>query len=385
MFNKRIWSLTLIGIGLVLLIIPLAYYTYSFVSHSNLDNLNVEITDTVFNDRTIKSVEIEKDDSSDITNLETNLYKTPTTSTPTPTTITKVVTPISQSIPPKNTDVETILPTPTTSIIATPLPSIIPKTPVPPLTKPKELKQSSNSINNTSTNSSTNNSNIDIAPTPTVEKSVILVKDKVPIKTVPENQSSKNDQVLSSLESPKLVDQITLSYIQDSIKEASSYKSIESETKIIANSNPTKIRIPTILVNSEINNLNIIKKGDSYQWENPKWIVGYIPTTSKPNEIGTGWYFGHLQSLIRNEGNVFNSLPELPRLLSTKYPIYIFLETEATKYLYQIYKTEVIPQEKLLIENRTSDREIVLVTCVPPLIYDHRLIVSAKLIGISEY
>ena len=227
MFNKRIWSLTLIGIGLVLLIIPLAYYTYSFVSHSNLDNLNVEITDTVFNDRTIKSVEIEKDDSSDITNLETNLYKTPTTSTPTPTTITKVVTPISQSIPPKNTDVETILPTPTTSIIATPLPSIIPKTPVPPLTKPKELKQSSNSINNTSTNSSTNNSNIDIAPTPTVEKSVILVKDKVPIKTVPENQSSKNDQVLSSLESPKLVDQITLSYIQDSIKEASSYKSIE--------------------------------------------------------------------------------------------------------------------------------------------------------------
>ena len=214
MFNKRIWSLTLIGIGLVLLIIPLAYYTYSFVSHSNLDNLNVEITDTVFNDRTIKSVEIEKDDSSDITNLETNLYKTPTTSTPTPTTITKVVTPISQSIPPKKTDVETILPTPTTSIIATPLPSIIPKTPVPPLTKPKELKQSSISINNTSTNSSTNNSNIDIAPTPTVEKSVILVKDKVPIKTVPENQSSKNDQVLSSLESPKLVDQITLSYIQ---------------------------------------------------------------------------------------------------------------------------------------------------------------------------
>ena len=345
MFNKRIWSLTLIGIGLVLLIIPLAYYTYSFVSHSNLDNLNVEITDTVFNDRTIKSVEIEKDDSSDITNLETNLYKTPTTSTPTPTTITKVVTPISQSIPPKNTDVETILPTPTTSIIATPLPSIIPKTPVPPPTKPKELKQSSNSINNTSINSSTNNSNIDIAPTPTVEKSVISVKDKVPIKTVPENQSSKNDQVLSSLESPKLVDQITLSYIQDSIKEASSYEAIESETKIISNSNPTKIRIPTILINSEINNLNIIKKGDSYQ---------------------------------------FNRLPELPRLLSTKYPIYIFLETEATKYLYQIYKTEVIPQEKLLIENRTSDREIVLVTCVPPLIYDHRLIVSARLIGISE-
>ena len=52
----------------------------------------------------LSNIEIEKDDSSDITNLETNLYKTPTTSTPTPTTITKVVTPISQSIPPKNTD-----------------------------------------------------------------------------------------------------------------------------------------------------------------------------------------------------------------------------------------------------------------------------------------
>ena len=375
MFNKRIWSLTLIGIGLVLLIIPLAYYTYSFVSHSNLDNLNVELTDTIFNDRTIKSVEIEKNDSSDITNLETILYKTPTPSTPT-----KVVTPISQSITSKNTDVETMLPTPTTSIIPTPIPNIIPKTPQPPPTKPKELKQSSNSINNTSTN----NSNMDITSTSTIEKSVVSVKNQIPIETVPETQSSTNDHVLTSLESPKLVNQITLSYIQDSIKEASSYETIESTTKIISNSNPTKIRIPTILINSEINNLNIVKKGDSYQWENPKWVVGYIPTTPKPNEIGTGWYFGHLQSLIRNEGNVFNRLPELPRLLSTKYPIYIFLETESTKYLYRIYKTEVIPQEKLLIENQSSYREIVLVTCVPPLIYDHRLVVSAKLIGISE-
>lgn len=380
MFNKRIWSLTLIGIGLVLLIIPLAYYTYSFVSHSNLDNLNVELTDTIFNDRTIKSVEIEKNDSSDITNLETILYKTPTPSTPTPSTPTKVVTPISQSITSKNTDVETMLPTPTTSIIPTPIPNIIPKTPQPPPTKPKELKQSSNSINNTSTN----NSNMDITSTSTIEKSVVSVKNQIPIETVPETQSSTNDHVLTSLESPKLVNQITLSYIQDSIKEASSYETIESTTKIISNSNPTKIRIPTILINSEINNLNIVKKGDSYQWENPKWVVGYIPTTPKPNEIGTGWYFGHLQSLIRNEGNVFNRLPELPGLLSTKYPLYIFLETESTKYLYQIYKTEVIPQEKLLIENRTSDREIVLVTCVPPLIYDHRLVVSAKLIGISK-
>ena len=380
MFNKRIWSLTLIGIGLVLLIIPLAYYTYSFVSHSNLDNLNVELTDTIFNDRTIKSVEIEKNDSSDITNLETILYKTPTPSTPTPSTPTKVVTPISQSITSKNTDVETMLPTPTTSIIPTPIPNIIPKTPQPPPTKPKELKQSSNSINNTSTN----NSNMDITSTSTIEKSVVSVKNQIPIETVPETQSSTNDHVLTSLESPKLVNQITLSYIQDSIKEASSYEAIDSATKIISNSNPTKIRIPTILINSEINNLNIVKKGDSYQWENPKWVVGYIPTTPKPNEIGTGWYFGHLQSLIRNEGNVFNRLPELPGLLSTKYPLYIFLETESTKYLYRIYKTEVIPQEKLLIENRTSDREIVLVTCVPPLIYDHRLVVSAKLIGISK-
>ena len=155
MFNKRIWSLTLIGIGLVLLIIPLAYYTYSFVSHSNLDNLNVELTDPISHDRIIKSVEIEKNDSSDITNPETNLYETPPPSTPT-----KVVTPISKSITSKNTDLETILPA--SSIIATPIPTIVPKTPQPldNNTKTKELKQSSNSINNTSTNSPTNNSNI---------------------------------------------------------------------------------------------------------------------------------------------------------------------------------------------------------------------------------
>ena len=98
---------------------------------------------------------------------------------------------------------------------------------------------------------------MDITSTSTIEKSVVSVKNQIPIETVPETQSSTNDHVLTSLESPKLVNQITLSYIQDSIKEASSYETIESTTKIISNSNPTKIRIPTILINSEINNLNI--------------------------------------------------------------------------------------------------------------------------------
>ena len=379
MFNKRIWSLTLIGIGLTLFIISLAYYVYSFISHSNLDNLNVELTNTIPHDKIIKEFEtetIEKNDSSTIISSGTNLYKTPLLYKST-----KVV-PTPKSFTSEHTILETTTPTPIPPKIATPIPTISPQIP-PPLSteiKNKEFNQSTNSKNI----SSTNNLKINITSTTTVKITVTPINDNHPIETVTENQSSTNEQVFSSPESPKLVDQITLSSIQDSIKEASSYKSIDPSTKIISNSNPTKIRIPVILINSEVSNLNIVRKGDSYQWETPKWVVGYIPTTPKPNENGTGWYFGHLQSLIRNEGNVFNRLPELPPLLSTKYPIYIFLETESINYLYRIYKTEVISQEKLLIENQTFGREIVLVTCVPPLIYDHRLLVTAKLVGISE-
>ena len=146
----------------------------------------------------------------------------------------------------------------------------------------------------------------------------------------------------------------------------------------------THIRIPAISVDSEVKGLEVVFLADSYAWETPKWVVGHIPTTPPPGGHGQGWYFGHLESPIRGEGNVFGRLPEIPSLLDAGETVYILLEDEAErKYLYEVYETKVVPQEELRVTD-SGQYDITLVTCVPRLVYDHRLMVTAALVGVSK-
>ena len=78
----------------------------------------------------------------------------------------------------------------------------------------------------------------------------------------------------------------------------------------------TRIRIPVVGIDSEIQELGIIETDDSRAWETPKHVVGHIPTSAVPGGEGQGWYFGHLESPIRGEGNVFRKLPELAELVT---------------------------------------------------------------------
>lgn len=145
----------------------------------------------------------------------------------------------------------------------------------------------------------------------------------------------------------------------------------------------TRILIPAINLDSEVQGLEILDLGNSRQYETPKNVVGHIPETASPGETATGWYFGHLESPIRGEGSVFRNLPKVPSLLERGEPVYVVQESPDGKYLYQVTKTEVIPQEELQLYN-VGDPSIVLVVCVPKLTYDHRLLVTATLVGIQN-
>lgn len=61
----------------------------------------------------------------------------------------------------------------------------------------------------------------------------------------------------------------------------------------------------------------------------------------------------------------------------------MFLEGPDRKYLYQVYKTEVVPAEELRLTD-SGAAEIKLVACYPRLTYSHRLLVTAKLIGVQD-
>jgi len=146
---------------------------------------------------------------------------------------------------------------------------------------------------------------------------------------------------------------------------------------------PIRIVIPLLGIDSIVEDLNVEIVGNSRAWETPKNVVGHIPSTAKPSEEGSGWYFGHLESPIRGEGNVFRRLPEIPRLVREDKSVLIYIQDINRTYLYQVYKTDVVYQDELFIKD-SGKRDIFLVTCYPRLKYDHRVIIVAALVGVTE-
>ena len=173
-----------------------------------------------------------------------------------------------------------------------------------------------------------------------------------------------------------------LAAIEASIAEVSTYSAPTPEDLAYGGALATRIRIPAIEVDAVVDELRIRKLGDSLAWETPKKVVGHIPRTAKAGAAGQGWYFGHLESPLRGEGNVFARLPELPNL-AVDSPIYIFLETADRHYAYQVYVTEVVYEDDIALTD-TGSHDITLVTCTPRFYYDHRLLVTAALVGIRD-
>ena len=144
-----------------------------------------------------------------------------------------------------------------------------------------------------------------------------------------------------------------------------------------------RIVISDIGIDAVVNDLKILDLGDSTQYETPKNIVGHIPGTANPGEFSNGWYFGHLQSPIKGEGSVFRWLPKISELVKDGDPIFVSLYSADGEYLYQVVKGEVVRPSELEL-TPTTEAEITLVTCYPPLVYDHRYVITAKLVGVRN-
>ena len=149
-------------------------------------------------------------------------------------------------------------------------------------------------------------------------------------------------------------------------------------------SRTSRIAIPLIEVESGITELAIINLGDSRAYETPKHLVGHIPQSPNPGEIGNAWYFGHLESPIKGEGNVFHRLPEIPDLLRDGDDVFVELESvDGRVFLYKTTRTEVMHQDELQFYG-SNMAQITLVACVPRLVYDHRIVVTAELVGVKD-
>ena len=163
----------------------------------------------------------------------------------------------------------------------------------------------------------------------------------------------------------------------------SSFRAIDNTPPDHNHSPPTRIRIPAINLDARIQGLKILDLGNEKAYETPKNVVGHIPESASAGSAGNVWLFGHLESLILGEGSVFRDLPKIYDLLEDEQVVYTILDSDSGRYLYQVHKFERIPRDDLSLWE--SDQAIVtMVTCWPRLKYDERILVTAKLVGLSD-
>lgn len=142
----------------------------------------------------------------------------------------------------------------------------------------------------------------------------------------------------------------------------------------------TRLIMPSIGIDSIIGELRILDLGESRAYETPDQIVGHIPETANAGEAGSSWFFGHTESPTLGEGSVFFNLRQVPGKLRNQEDVYVITETGQTRYLYLVTSSRVIHQDDMVLYD-TGESSIHLVSCVPSLVYDHRLVVTGELVG----
>ena len=142
----------------------------------------------------------------------------------------------------------------------------------------------------------------------------------------------------------------------------------------------TRIKVPSIGINSSITELAIIDLGDSRHYESPNNTVGHIPGTGAGNESYTSWFFGHTESPVSREGSVFFNLQKIPEQLLEGEEVFIITDHGENQFLYRVLSSQVIHQDDLTLD-ATPSSDINLVSSVPRFVYDHRLVISGKLIA----
>ncbi len=83
---------------------------------------------------------------------------------------------------------------------------------------------------------------------------------------------------------------------------------------------------------------------------------------------------------LLGEGSIFFNLVQIPEMLKQGRDVFVIAESEEGQYLYRLISSRVVHEQDIRLYD-AGGATIHLVSCVPRLVYDHRLIVSGELIS----
>ncbi len=142
----------------------------------------------------------------------------------------------------------------------------------------------------------------------------------------------------------------------------------------------TRLIVPAIDIDSSVRELEILDLGGSRAYETPANTIGHIPESANAGEAGSSWFFGHTESPILGEGSVFFNLRSVPDKLRNGEDVFIITDNGDYQFMYQATSSQVVPQNDMRLYD-TGQATIHLVSCVPRLVYDHRLIITGELVA----
>ena len=143
-----------------------------------------------------------------------------------------------------------------------------------------------------------------------------------------------------------------------------------------------QMAIPSINVISKVQQLNLTLDGGPSGYETPKNMIGRISTNMERMNSVSGWYFGHIDSPIQREGNVFQNLPQVATHIKNGDPILIYIKSPEVEYIYKAISSEIIHESEVELYD-AGINHIILVTCSNKPFYDYRQLVKAELIAIN--
>jgi sortase A len=132
----------------------------------------------------------------------------------------------------------------------------------------------------------------------------------------------------------------------------------------------------------KIYNAEVVIGGDNLD----KHLVHYAGT-ALPGQLGSPVIFGH--SVLRQfyepaEKNPKRYMSIFSKIMTMKNGDRIFLDYDGIRYTYEVKdKVEVHPEDLFILEQKYSNRELKLITCVPEGTYLRRGVVIAQLVDLK--